>query len=210
MRLRLDLHLHTTVSRDSSVEIDDAIRRCREEDFDGFAVTDHDALARIPREISEDSDLIIMPGMEVSARGAHILAYSIQDPVPMSLSISETVKRIHKQGGIAVLAHPYSLFRSWVNEEEVKEASFDAVEVINAYQFPLGYTLRKSKKLAEKLGLPVTGGSDAHIPRVVGRAYTVVDADTRDREGVLRALRAGRTSAEGRGISISERLKIIR
>ena len=208
MRLRLDLHLHTTKSIDSNVELEDAVRRCREEGLDGLAVTDHDVLAKIPSEFSENSGIIIIPGMEVSADGAHILAFDIEEPIPPRLSVPETVDTIHDQGGIAIIAHPYSVFRAWVNGREIEEAGFDCVEVANAAQFPYGWMLSKNTALARKLGLPETGGSDAHIPRTIGRAYTVLESETRDREGILRALRRGETSAEGRGISILERLKL--
>ena len=210
MRLRLDLHLHTIKSVDSSVRLEDAVRKAKQHGLDGFAVTDHDLLAEIPMGLPEDSGLIIVPGMEISADGAHVLAFDIQEPIPMKLTIPETVDRIHAQGGIAVIAHPYSVFRTWVDSTEIEGAGFDCVEVINAHQFPFGYTLAKNRGLAERLGLPQTGGSDAHTPRTVGRAYTIFESDSRDVEGVLGALREGRTRAEGRGISLAERLKLVK
>ncbi len=210
MRLRLDLHLHTTRSVDSSVRLEDAVRRVKEHGLDGFAVTDHDILAEIPGDLSENSGLIVIPGMEVSADGAHVLAFQIQEPIPMKLPIPETVDLIHAQGGIAVIAHPYSVFRTWVDSSEIEGAGFDCVEVINAHQFPFGYTLGKNRGLAERLGLPQTGGSDAHTPRTVGRAYTIFESESRDVEGVLDALRGGRTRAEGRGVSLAERLKLVK
>ncbi|UCD44085.1 MAG: CehA/McbA family metallohydrolase [Candidatus Bathyarchaeota archaeon] len=208
MRLRLDLHIHTIKSIDSSIELGDAVRRCREEGLDGFAVTDHDELTKIPSEFSENSNIIIIPGMEASADGAHILAFDIEEQIPAQLPILETVDLIHGQGGIAVIAHPYSVFKAWVNSREIEQSKFDCVEVANAAQFPYGWMLSKNTALAQKLGLPETGGSDAHIPRTMGRAYTVLESDSRDREGVLRALRRGETSAEGRGITLLERLKL--
>lgn len=207
MRLLIDLHIHTTQSRDSYVTFDDAVRRCREEGLDGFAVTDHDKLTRLPDTL-EASDLVILEGEEVTARGAHILAFDIEEEIPIGLSIEETVELVHDQGGIAVIAHPYSIFRTWVSFREIQGAGFDAVEVANAAQFPYGMMLGKNEDLAERLGLPKTGGSDAHIPRTVGRCYTILKAESRDVEGVLSALRSGRTEAKGRGISLAERLKI--
>lgn len=208
MKLRIDLHLHTTNSADSYVRFEDAIRRCREENLDGFAVTDHDILTEIPGQAHEESNLIILPGVEVTARGAHVLAFDISEPIPPGLSIPETVEKIHDQRGIAIIAHPYSVFRTWVNQREIGDAGFDCVEVLNAHQFPLRMMLKKNISLAEKLGLPHTGGSDAHIPKTVGRAYTIVEAETRDAEDVLSAIRNGHTSYEGGGISILERLKL--
>lgn len=208
MRLRIDLHVHTRDSLDSHISLDDAARRCREEDLDGFAVTNHDFFSDIPSSWLKKTDLVILRGMEVSARGAHILALDINEEVEMGLGIRETVEKIHEQGGLAIIAHPYSVLRTWVNRREIEAAGFDLVEVANAYQFPYGWMLERNTRLAQELGLPQTGGSDAHIPRTVGRAYTVLEVDERSEEGVLEALRKGKTRAEGRGISLAERLKL--
>ena len=208
MRLRIDLHVHTRDSRDSYVSVGDAVRRCLEEGLDGFAITNHDFLSEPPGSDLERDDLIVINGIEISARGAHVLAFDISETVEVGLGIPETVERIHDQGGLAIIAHPYSVLRTWVNRREIEAAGFDLVEVANAYQFPYGWMLERNTRLAEELGLHQTGGSDAHIPRTVGRAYTVLEVDERSDEGVLEALRKGKTKAEGRGISLAERLKL--
>jgi predicted metal-dependent phosphoesterase TrpH len=207
MRLSIDLHVHTRDSLDSHISLDDAARRCREEDLDGFAVTNHDFFSDIPSSWLEKTDLVVLRGIEVSARGVHILALDINEQIEMGLGILETVERIHERGGLAIVAHPYSVLRTWVNRREIEAAGFDLVEVANAYQFPYGWMLERNTRLAEELGLPQTGGSDAHIPRTVGRAYTVLEAGERSTEGVIAALRRGDTEAVGRGISLAERLK---
>ncbi len=97
-----------------------------------------------------------------------------------------------------------------MSAREIEEAGFDCVEVANAAQFPYGWMLDRNTALARKLELPMTGGSDAHIPGTVGRAYTIVETEARDVEGVLGALRKGKTEAEGRGISLSERMKLVK
>ena len=89
-------------------------------------------------------------------------------------------------------------------------AGFEAVEVINAYQFPFIMMLKMNRRLSERLSLPQTGGSDAHIPRVIGRAFTVFESESRDVEGVIEALKKGETEAHGRGVTMSERIKLYR
>ena len=210
MRLRIDLHVHSVYSQDRYVTFEDAIRRSHEEGLDGFAFTDHDVMAEFLVRKAEEGGVVFIPGVEISAVGAHVLAFDIDEIVPMGLSISDTVDRIHDQGGIAIVAHPYSVFRTWVSAREIEDAGFDGVEVANAAQFPYGWTLSRNTALARKLELPVTGGSDAHIPRTIGRAYTILEAEARDVEGVLGALRKGETEAEGRGISLAERMKLVK
>ena len=207
MKLRIDLHLHTVASNDSHITLEDAARRCWELNLDGFAVTDHDILAEIPSSFLEKTMLIVIPGIEISAKGAHIMAFDITKEVEMGLSIEETVERIHDQGGLAILSHPYSVFRTWVKPGEIEVAGFDAIEVANAYQFPYSWMEKKNRNLAKRLRLPETGGSDAHILNTIGRAYSIVEVEEKSVEAVLEAIRKGNTQGEGRGISLVERLK---
>ena len=207
MELRIDLHLHTTLSQDSIVTREDAIEGCRRLGLDGFAVTNHDVLTRIPESALDDSGLIILPGVEIKAEGIHIGAFDIQELPEDKLSLGETVDRIHDQGGFAVICHAHSVLGTWLNRGSIVEAGFDLVEVANAYQFPYWMMVELNRRLARRLGRPETGGSDSHIPDTVGRAYTVLEAEERSTEGVLNALRKGRCRGEGRGISLGERLK---
>ncbi len=207
MELRIDLHLHTTLSQDSTVTLDDAIEGCRRLGLDGFAATNHDVLTRIPESALDDSGLIILPGIEIKAEGIHIGAFDINMLVEENLSLGETIDKIHYQGGIAVICHAHSVLGTWLNRENILEAGFDLVEVANAYQFPYRIMEELNGSLAKRLGCAQTGGSDSHISSTVGRAYTILEAEERSAEGVLDALRKGRCRGEGRGISLAERLR---
>ena len=211
MKLKLDLHIHTEYSRDSVNSLKDVNTRCRALKLDGYAICDHDTTNGLKPTHDEELDLVIVPGLEVSARGAHILCFQPNAIIKPGLSISETVDAIHAQGGTAVLAHPYSLLKSWVNMNEVLSANLDAVEVANAAQWPFDYIMGRNEKLASKLSLPTTGGSDSHIPETIGRSYTVVDTDSRNIDDILKAIKAGRTKPVGLGTSFYERcLKLYR
>ena len=207
MELRIDLHLHTTLSQDSTVTLDEAIEGCRRLGIDGFAATNHDVFTRIPESALDDSGLIILPGIEIKAEGIHVGAFDIDELIEGNLSLGETIDRIHDQGGFAVICHAHSVLGTWLNRENIVEAGFDLVEVANAYQFPYWMMVEMNRRLAQRLGLPETGGSDSHIPGTVGRAYTVLEVEERSTESVLDALRKGRCRGEGRGISLSERAR---
>jgi predicted metal-dependent phosphoesterase TrpH len=205
MELRIDLH--TTLSQDSIATLEDAIEGCQRLGLDGFAATNHDVFTRIPGSALNDSGLIILPGIEIKAEGIHVGAFDIHELVEENLSLGETIDRIHDQGGFAVICHAHSVLGTWLNRENIVEAGFDLVEVANAYQFPYRMMVEMNRRLARRLGLPETGGSDSHIPGTVGRAYTVLEVEERSTEGVLDALRKGRCRGEGRGISLSERVR---
>ena len=204
--LKLDLHVHTRCSRDALNTIPEINQRCRKLGLDGYAVCDHDSVDALAEAKASSGGLVVLPGREVTARGAHIICLDPGEVIPARLSIGETVEWIHRQGATAVLAHPYAIPRSFVNFREVEVAGFDVIEVANAAQVPFGLVMGWNRGLAEKLGLPQTGGSDSHIPETFGRAYTVVESASREPEDVIKAIREGRTSAEGTGIGLLERL----
>jgi len=207
VKLKLDLHVHTVHSIDGFNKPTDVTRRLREQGLDGYAVTDHDTLTGIEPAEADSDGLIVLPGLEVTAHGAHILALQPTEPIPQNLSIAETVDTIHRQGATAILAHPYGLPRSWVNIDRAREAALDAIEVANSAQFPYGIIKGLNERLANKLGLPRTGGSDSHVPETVGRAYTIVEAQGTDHESIVDAIRKGHTTPQGSPITIAERTR---
>jgi len=202
--LKIDLHVHTRFSRDAINCFSDINAACKRLGLDGYAVCDHDTIEGL--RSNESEGLVLVPGLEVSARGAHVLCLDPVEVVPSGLSIVETVERIHSQGATAVLAHPRAFPRSFVSLRNASEVGFDAVEVANAAQIPFGLVMKWNRDLAKKLGLPETGGSDAHFPETIGRSYTVIESDSRSPVDVIRAIREGRTRVFGSGTKVGERL----
>jgi predicted metal-dependent phosphoesterase TrpH len=207
LKLKIDLHVHSRYSGDSVNSFEDISRRCREQGLDGYAVCDHDRIEGLSEALEKSGDQVVVPGLEVSSRGAHILCLDPSEVVPSRLSIIETVERIHAQGATAVLAHPYSIPRSFVKFGEVKLAGLDAIEVANSAQIPFRLIMGWNRGLSERLSLPQTGGSDSHFPSTVGRSYTIIDSESRDPVDLIKAIREGRTEVVGAGTRLVERLR---
>jgi hypothetical protein len=207
LKITLDLHVHSVYSRDGANTIDTIRQRIEEAGFHGYALADHDTMEGLPEALKNRGDLVVVPALEVTARGAHVLALEPNETIPMGLSVAETVDKIHEQGATAVLAHPYGLPRSWVSINSVKHAGLDAVEVANSAQFPYQYICGLNRRLAEELMLPITGGSDSHIPDTIGRAYTVIDTPSTELRDVIDSIRKGMTEVGGSGITLIERYK---
>lgn len=204
MKLKLDLHIHSIYSPDGFNTIDTINNRIKEIGFHGYALADHDTMGGHKEAKKKADELTVLPALEISAKGAHILALNPTDIIPCNLSISETVDRIHDQGATAILAHPYGLPRSWIKIPQIEGADLDAIEVANSAQIPYKYICGLNMKLAERLDLPITGGSDSHIPETIGRAYTIVTADSGDPFDVIKAIKLGRTKVFGTNTRIIE------
>lgn len=200
--MRLDLHIHSSFSRDASAPPRDIVGRCVDLGFGGFAVTDHNSIEGSLQacEVARERGLVAVRAFEVSAAEGHVLAYGVAELVPRGLSTSETIDRIHAQGGVAVAAHP-KRFPSGIGLELARTAPFDAIEVLN------GGSSRRSNALARKVAelkrCPMTAGSDAHSLDQIGKSYSVIE-DCSSEDDVLKAIRSGRVSIGGRSRSMVE------
>jgi len=198
--LTVELHSHSALSHDGRDPVDLLVEQAAAVGLDALAVTDHDEIdASIEAaEQAADHGLIGIVGMEVSSAAGHILAFGIDELIPPGLSYDETLERIHDQGGIAVIPHPFQKSRHGVAPHVTEDqlASADAIEVYNSRLFT-GRSNRQAERFAIERGLPMTAGSDAHISELVGQAITEVGADDRSAEAVLEAIRHGRTSVIG-------------
>jgi predicted metal-dependent phosphoesterase TrpH len=200
--MKFDLHIHSSYSRDGTASPKEIVERCKALGLDGFAITDHNAIqgSLEAAELAKLDGLIAVRGVEVSTVDGHVLAYGLSEPVPKGLSIQETIDKVHAAGGVVVAGHPVR-FPSGIGLENSANRSFDAIEVLNGGNS--NRSNRKALKLAERLGKPVTAGSDAHKIHEIGKSFIVVDGVASEAE-LLDALRSGRAHTGGRSRSHME------
>jgi len=199
--LSVELHAHSSLSYDGRDPVERLLEEAAAVGLDGLAVTDHDEIAASleAAELAPEYGLVGIPGMEVTSEAGHVLALGVEELVPAGLSFQETIDRIHEQGGIAVVPHPFQQSRSGVlakiSREELTAA--DAIEIFNS-RLLTGRANRQAERFALQHNIPVTAGSDAHIAEMIGRGITHVDTDERTVPAILDAIREGHTSVEGR------------
>jgi predicted metal-dependent phosphoesterase TrpH len=194
--LKLDLHVHTQVSPDAHTRINDLPMIIRSKGLDGVAVTEHDRF-----DPPTFDDVIILPGVEVSSADGHIIALGAREAIPSRLSADETIQKIHNQGAIAIIPHPYDPVCECVRISRLRGKP-DAVETYNADALSFIFSNWLAKRDAHRFGLPEVGGSDSHIPESIGDCYTVVDSPTRAVSDILNAIRAGNVHPEGHATSL--------
>jgi predicted metal-dependent phosphoesterase TrpH len=202
--LKLDLHVHTAGSPDAHTRVQDLPEIIRAKGLDGIAVTEHNYF-----DPPSSSEVLIIPGIEISSRDGHIVALGVKEKIPPRLTADETVARIHDQGGIAIIAHPHDPVSERVKIAQLKTRP-DAVETMNADALSFTISNWLARRDAKKFGLPEVGGSDSHIPQTIGDVYTIIDAESRDIKGVLEAIRAGRVRPEGHATSVRNKIRKLR
>lgn len=203
---RYDLQVHTDASPCSLAAPEIVVETAVSAGFDGIAITDHDTTEGVEAaRAAAPEGFDVIPGVEVTTTEGHLLALGLESPpLPGESSAPgadplTVVDVIHERGGVAVLAHPFDRLREHFETGPAADAPLhqlaevvDAVEAVNSRCLREAYNDR-AREFAARLDLPTTGGSDAHFPMEVGRAYTVCEGDP------IRAIQEGRTGSGGRG-----------
>ncbi len=205
--VRLDLHVHSARSIDGRVPVAVLVARSADVGLAGFALTDHNTVAG-HAELAEAGrrrpELRLLPGVEVSTRDGHLLAYGVAAPPPPGRPLAETIAWVTDHGGEPVLAHPLR-WSHGVGARLARSADVRALETTNGHNSPRAN--RQAAGIARSRGLAGTGGSDAHVLPDLGRAYAEVPYEARSVDEILEAIRRGRVTAGGTPLPLGDRLR---
>ncbi len=191
--MKFDLHIHSSYSGDSESTPEDILNTAKKRDLDGLAILDHNTLEGNRKTSQLSSDLIVVPGIEVSTPEGHVIALGLQEEIGRQPSISEAIDTVNEHGALAVAAHPYR-FASGIGEENVLKHDWDGIEGMNGRGW--ARRNRQAQALADRLDLPITGGSDSHRLKTVGKAYTLLE-DAATWEDVIQKIEKGETDVGG-------------
>ena len=209
--LLIDLHTHSYPSSDDSfVGIDDLIERARSLGLDGICLTDHDFFwsAEKVRELSRRHDFLLLPGSEINTDMGHVIVFGLDKYIFGLHKPPFLREELRRRGGVAIAAHPYRrrfledpgrdpAARAEMLERAGRDEFFNfcaAIEGVNGRGADVQNEF--SQDLSAMLGLPMTGGSDAHRAEQVGTAATRFEREIASLEDLIRELKAGRFHAE--------------
>jgi predicted metal-dependent phosphoesterase TrpH len=195
--MKLDLHLHTTrYSPDSHMEPLAMLRRAREVGLDGVVITEHDCLwteAELDVLRAMGDGLVVMSGIEVSAREGHVLVYGVTNPfaLPRGIGMAELCREVHRQGGAAVAAHPFRWGQPIDHILKSERPELDGLELMSSN---MDAEMRsRAAALAAQLRLAGLGNSDAHDEDALGVCYTEFPDTAGTPAGLVAAIRERRT-----------------
>ena len=213
---KVDLHVHTPASMChlDHVEIEKArkttpaeiVRAALAKGLDGIAVTDHNSGAFIA-EMEEEGrrqGLVIIPGMEISAKGGHVLAffshyqtssfweqflYSVglskeaqgKGSTESDLWLDQVARQVCEAGGLAIIAHIDRKPRGFFNSDEVSLEGKKRI-LTCPYFAAIEITISRNKKSwndgsMQGFFFPMAciQGSDAHSIEEIGRRPLYID-----------------------------------
>jgi predicted metal-dependent phosphoesterase TrpH len=216
--LAADLHVHAAAG-DGGVPPWELSREARRRRLDIIVVANHNQLlaARLAAwRGALRGQPIVLIGQEVTTPGFHMIAAGIEATVDWRLSASEAIAEIHRQGGVAIAAHPVP--GSWMDTDENALRALDGAEVAHPLikSMPHGRSELRAffdRAAAVNPSLAPIGSSDFHFGGRLGECRTFIFADAPTEAGVLEAIRAGRTVAfdgDGYLVGDSERVERVR
>lgn len=210
---KADLHIHT--AHGDGLDSPEAIVDWAETqtDLDLIAITDHDEVAAglVARDyaLRRGYRVRVVPGVEITTRGGHLLALDVERTFRMLRPLEESVDEVRAAGGICIAPHPYSWLTTSIGERGLRRllppgvvGKLAGIEVWNPSL--AGMVCHERTKVAnlDRWQLAEVGGSDAHAAVFVGSAFTTFPGRSWDDFKV--ALDARTTRAYGRFWSAAE------
>ena len=204
--MKIDLHIHTApLSACSYIDPLELVKETRRLKLDGICLTEHQVIwdpAEVD-QLSRDAGIRIFRGSEFTTNQGDILVFGFYEDIKELLIIQELRDIVTAAGGYMIAAHPFRGFKTFgIGQLQMtvdqackrKVLEFvDAVEIGNGKLSPDENEM--AGKVAEKLGLPGTGGSDAHRVDEIATWVTDFEKDIKDEGDLLRELHAGRFKA---------------
>jgi predicted metal-dependent phosphoesterase TrpH len=172
--VRVDLHLHSRYSHDSTTTLESLIARCRECGLDRIALTDHNTVEGSLKLAAMAPGLAIV-GEEAKTREGEVIGLFITGRIPPYLRAEEAMDLVREMGGLTYIPHPLDRNRAHYTTDRLVELA-DRIDIIETYNPWCEPTANQAAaQLAADLGKVGAAGSDAHGVYELGRSWMEMD-----------------------------------
>jgi PHP-associated len=201
--LAADFHTHSATWSDGGLTPFGLVLEARRQGLDAIAITGHNEVidAKVGRWFSRlIGGPIVLVGEEIlheplSAPNYHLIAAGIKEGVGFRLSAADAIAEIHRQGGIAIAAHPRPEF--WEAYDAAAMPILDGAEICHPMIYSMPDVQRELIEFAARGRVAAIGSSDFHGIGPMGMCRTFVFAREASEQGVVEAVRAHRTVVYG-------------
>jgi predicted metal-dependent phosphoesterase TrpH len=194
---KFDMHVHTCHSGDSATDPKKIVELFKNRHI-LCLVTDHNTTtgaSAVYNDIRKtDPDVPFIISEEIMTAQGEIIGLFLTEEIHPYLSATETVDRIHDQGGLVLVPHPFCSYRTM---SAIRTSTLD--EIISRVDIIEGYNARtirdednfRAREYAVQHNKPVSVGSDAHTIQELGRCFLELEPFTGPDE-LLKSLKSGR------------------
>jgi hypothetical protein len=196
--LAADFHTHTSYWSDGALTPIGLASEAARQGLDAVAVTGHVEVgdAKVARWWSRlVGGPTVLVGEEIVAPHHHVIAIGIEDVVDADLPVARQIDEVHRQGGVAIAAHPSRSF--WPGFDADALARLDGAEVAHPAIYDRAGHQREFADFLAKGRFAAIGSSDFHGLERVGICRTYVFAKDATAGAILDAIRARRTVVYG-------------
>jgi hypothetical protein len=193
-----DFHVHSSTWSDGALTPWGLVLDATHQGLDAIAVTGHRQTqdARWARWFSEQiGGPTVLIGEELPEIPHHVVAVGIIETIDSSLDVTAQIAEIHRQGGVAIAAHPGEMF--WKGFEPVMDR-LDGTEICHPaiYSYADGQSI--FARFAQRTPAAAIGSSDFHGFGRLGMCRTFVFARDTSADAIVDAIRSRRTVVYGR------------
>lgn len=194
-----DFHVHSFPSTWSTLSPIDTVIEARHRGLDVIAMTPHDSIwaAKLGAWFARRTGgPIVIAGEEITAPRYHLIGLGMTDPIPSGVPLADAIVSVHAQGGVAIVAHPYEM--DWLAAGAPELDALDGAELVRPEALVDDEAAARLRGFFARGSFTAIGSSDFHGLGPMGFARTWVFARERSAQGVIDALREGRTVVYGR------------
>ena len=192
--LAADFHVHMLPHGWAGLSPWDTVTEASRRGLDVVAMTPHEQVwqAKVGKWWSQRTGgPLVIVGEEITARGYHMIAVGLHEAVSSRQPAADAIDAIHRQGGVAIAAHPYA--DSWHAWDAAARARLDGTEIVRP-ESVVPQRAAELRAFAETMPhAAAIASSDYHGLNPMGSPRTFVFARGRTESDVLDALRARRT-----------------
>jgi predicted metal-dependent phosphoesterase TrpH len=192
--LAVDFHTHSSMWSDGALTPWGLVLEAERQGLDAIAITGHNQIAdgQVGRWFSRlVGGPIVLPGEEITSPSYHLIAVGIEKRVSSRQPAAGAMDDVHRQGGIAIAAHPLRDF--WVGYDDAAISRLDGAEFCHPIIYAREGAESELEEFAARARVAAIGSSDFHGFGAMGACRTYVFARDASAQAIVDAVRAHRT-----------------
>lgn len=198
--LEADFHLHTFPLSASTLTPWDLMWDGWHDGLDAVAISGHNeawsghAAHWMARQFGGPT---VMVSEEIHGPKFHMVAVGIHSTIGWRLTAAETIREIHRQGGVAIAAHPAA--SAWPAYDTEAMQLLDAAEVLQPFAYTNEQAATELRTFYARKPMTAIASSDWHGLNKPGLCRTLVFVHANTEAEILQAIRERRTVVYDRG-----------